>query len=204
MDYVLKERIGKPELFTGRKEELTYFLDWINDIKEEKSQSTAVLARRKMGKTALLERLFNITFYKNDGVIPFYYEVKETGMWVVDFCQEFFLTFIYQYIAFKTRKPEYLLTQELSNFDSAVETAEKEGLGYLTSFIKSVAHAVANEKTGILWNIVRRAPANIAALQKEFVIQMIDEFQFINAMIYWDKNMKNVADTLAGGYLSCA
>jgi hypothetical protein len=26
MDYALKERIGKPELFTGRKEELYYFL----------------------------------------------------------------------------------------------------------------------------------------------------------------------------------
>ena len=42
MDYALKERIGKPELFTGRKEELAYFLKWINDIKEEKSQSTAL------------------------------------------------------------------------------------------------------------------------------------------------------------------
>jgi len=46
------------------------------------------MARRKMGKTALLERLFNITFFKNDGVIPFYYEIKETKMWVVDFCQD--------------------------------------------------------------------------------------------------------------------
>ena len=73
MDYALKERIGKPELFTGRKKELTYFLKWINDIKEEKSQSTAMLARRKMGKTAIMERLFNITFFKNEGVIPFYY-----------------------------------------------------------------------------------------------------------------------------------
>jgi len=48
MDYALKERIGKPELFTGRKKELDYFLKWINDIKDEKSQSTAILARRKM------------------------------------------------------------------------------------------------------------------------------------------------------------
>jgi hypothetical protein len=30
--------------------------------------STAMLARRKMGKTAIMERLFNITFLKNDGV----------------------------------------------------------------------------------------------------------------------------------------
>jgi hypothetical protein len=38
MDYVLEERIGNPDLFTGRKEELAYFLKWINDIKERKSQ----------------------------------------------------------------------------------------------------------------------------------------------------------------------
>ncbi len=68
MDYALKERIGKPELFTGRKEELSYFLKWITDIKEEKSMSTAILARRKMGKTALLERFLNITFFKGLGL----------------------------------------------------------------------------------------------------------------------------------------
>lgn len=130
MNYALKERIGKPELFTGRKEELTYYLKWIRDIKEEKSQSTAILARRKMGKTALMERLFNITFYKNDGVIPFYYEIKEVKMWVGDFCKDFFLTFIHHYIAFKTRK--------------------KEGLLYLTDLVEGVEHEYTNEDVGWL------------------------------------------------------
>jgi len=37
MDYALEERIGNPDLFTGRKAELAYFLKWINDIKERKS-----------------------------------------------------------------------------------------------------------------------------------------------------------------------
>ncbi|HLP62491.1 MAG TPA: hypothetical protein VK186_26870 [Candidatus Deferrimicrobium sp.] len=46
----LEERIGNPDLFTGRNEE-----KWINEIKERKSQSTVILARRKMGKTAILE-----------------------------------------------------------------------------------------------------------------------------------------------------
>ncbi|MCP5107022.1 MAG: hypothetical protein GY950_26795 [bacterium] len=71
MDYALEERIGNPDLFTGRKEELAYFLKWIKGIEERKSQSTALLARRKMGKTALMERLFNITFALNGHVIPF-------------------------------------------------------------------------------------------------------------------------------------
>jgi hypothetical protein len=43
MEYVYEERIGNPDLFTGRKQELAYFLKWINDIKERKSMSTAIL-----------------------------------------------------------------------------------------------------------------------------------------------------------------
>jgi len=35
MEYVLEERIGNPDLFTGRKKELAYFLKWITDIKEK-------------------------------------------------------------------------------------------------------------------------------------------------------------------------
>ena len=204
MDYALKERIGKPELFTGRKEELAYFLKWIDDIKQEKSQSTAVLARRKMGKTALMERLFNITYYKNDGVIPFYYEVKEKKMWMVDFCKDFFLTFIYQYIAFKSRKPEYLRPESRSDFEEVAKIAKKEGLDYLGGIIKDAAHAVAHEEIDILWEIARDAPQTMAFRRKEFILQMIDEFQFLNAMIYHDKKMTNPAKNLAGGYLSTA
>jgi hypothetical protein len=206
MDYALEERIGNPDLFTGRKEELAYFLNWLSGIKERKSMSTAIMARRKMGKTAIMERLFNITFFKNDGVIPFYYEIKESKMWVVDFCQDFFLTFIYQYIACKSRKKDYLNPETRSDFSKAVEIAKQEGLSYLCGIIEDAAHAVAHEKIDILWNIVREAPKTIASRQDEYIVQMIDEFQFLNAMIYWDKAKSDnqLADTLAGGYLSTA
>jgi hypothetical protein len=206
MDYAYEERIGNPVLFTGRKEEIAYFLKWINDIKEKKSQSTAVMARRKMGKTALMERLFNITFFKNDGVIPFYYEIKEVKMWVGDFCIDFALTFIYQYIAFKSRKSEYLGQFETGNFAKVKQAAKAEGLDYLIELIESVEYAFNREHVDILWNTVREAPKNLAFRRKEFIVQLIDEFQFINAMIYWDKKKSKdqVANTLAGGYLSTA
>ncbi|MCU0286926.1 MAG: hypothetical protein MUF15_11065 [Acidobacteria bacterium] len=206
MEYALKERIGNPELFTGRKEEQAYFLKWINQIKDEKSQSSALLARRKMGKSALMERLFNITFYKNDGVIPFYYEIKETKMWIGDFCVDFCLTFVYQYIAFKSRKHEYLKRFEQGNFDRAKKAALNEGLDYLVELIEGVEYSLHNDQIDILWNTVREAPKNIAARKNEFIVQMIDEFQFINAMIYWDKgkSKNQLADNLAGGYLSTA
>ncbi len=79
MQMYLEERIGKPELFTGRKRELAEFLKWIGGVKEKISKSTAILSRRKTGKTALLERLYNLTFKQNDRVVPFYFEIRETN-----------------------------------------------------------------------------------------------------------------------------
>jgi hypothetical protein len=204
MDYALEERIGNPDLFTGRKEELAYFLNWINEIKERKSQSTAVLARRKMGKTAIMERLFNITFFKNNGVIPFYYEIKERKIWIVDFCIDFFLTFIYQYMAFKTRKINYLGQDRMNNLEEAKQTVINEGFDYLIGIIKNVEYAVKHDHVDLLWETVREAPKIIAYSENEFIVQMIDEFQFMNAMIYRDRDTNILAGDLAGGYLSTA
>ena len=66
LTYALKERIGLPELFVGRKEELTFFQSWVESIPKELSRSTALLSRRKKGKTALVERLYNIVYSQND------------------------------------------------------------------------------------------------------------------------------------------
>jgi len=206
MDYALKERIGKPELFTGRKDELAYFLKWIDDIKEEKSQSTALLSRRKTGKTALLERLFNIAFSKNNGVIPFYYEIKEVKMWIGDFCVDFFLTFIYQYIAFKSRKTDYMGKHKRKSLIQVKQAAIDEGMDYLAGIIEDVEYTFSHDHVDLLWETVREAPKIIANSENEFIVQMIDEFQFLNTMIYLDKEKSEgkVADTLVGGYLSTA
>jgi len=204
MDYAKEERIGNPDLFTGRKKELAYFLNWIRNIKERKSHSTALLTRRKMGKTALLERLFNLAFFQNDGVIPFYYEIKEVKMWQGDFCKDFFLTFIYQYIAFKTRKMEYLNPMDRFDFEQAEAVVIKEGDPELAQLINGVKREYTDEHPDILWELVREVPMRLAARRGEFIVQMIDEFQFLNSMIFRDKALTNTAKTLAGGYLSTA
>ncbi|MDQ1354196.1 MAG: hypothetical protein QG657_4505, partial [Acidobacteriota bacterium] len=79
-----------------------------------------------------------------------------------------------------------------------------EGLDYLCGLIEGAAHAAAHENLDILWDIARNAPKMIASRQDEYIVQMIDEFQFLNAMFYRDKDMKMLVDDLAGGYLSTA
>ncbi len=206
MTYLKEERIGNPDLFTGREKDMAHFLNWIKGIQTRKSKSTAILARRKMGKTAILERLFNITFAKNDGVIPFYYEVKETSLYIADFCLDFFLTFIYQYIAFKTRKTTYLKPSRGSSLIKAKQIAESEGLGYLLDYIESVEHAINMNQMDFLWGFVRETPKTVAESQNEFIVQMIDEFQFLNSKIYRTpiRSEESLATDMASGYLNVA
>ncbi|MCP4346470.1 MAG: hypothetical protein GY795_13195 [Desulfobacterales bacterium] len=199
----LKEKIGKPELFTGRKKELAYFLNWTDRIKEELSQSTAILSRRKTGKTALLQRLYNLIFQKNDTVIPFYFEIRESDQWLLDFSREFLFTFIYQYIAFRTRKPEYF-TYPKANYSRALKTAQKENLEYLIHFIEDAELVDKQENADTLWNIARDLPRMVAEQTDGRVIQIIDEFQFVNRFIFRDKNCTMCIKNLAGSYLGTA
>jgi hypothetical protein len=205
MHIYLKEKIGNPDLFTGRKKELTYFETWISKIKKELSKSTAVLSRRKTGKTALLQRLYNLTFEKNDGVIPFYYEVKEGNQWALDFSLDFYLTFMYQYIGFKTRKAKYVeLSQQPRKTFTDAKSAAREVGEYLFDEIESMERFVQEGRVGALWAAVRETPWTFAARRDESVVQMIDEFQFLNRYIYWDEAKTNHADDFAAGYLSTA
>jgi len=205
MKTYLEEKIGNPELFTGRKNELAYFSSWSDKIKRKISMSTAILSRRKTGKTALMQRLYNMIFENNMGVIPFYYEVREGKRWVIEFCQDFYLTYVYQYIAFKTRKPEYVRMSQSSrkNFSKAIIAAREIG-EYLIDDIKDVENLVREAKAGLLWDAVRDMPRIMANEQGEFVVQMIDEFQFLNSEIYWDEARTNQASDFAAGYLHTA
>ena len=199
MQIYLKEKINNPELFTGRKSDIAFFLKWINRIKLGAGKSTALLSRRKTGKSALMQRLYNIIFHKNDKVVPFYYEIKETNQWLGTFAKDFFLNFIYQYIAFKTRKSEYLSISQ--SFKNGLEICDKEGLDYLTERIKSAYDCAMEEDIDFLWEIARETPRIVAGMKDERVVQMIDEFQYINRFICRDKDCEKPIKNLGGSYL---
>ena len=200
MKTYLEEKIGNPELFAGREKELSNLLQWVDKIKPKVSKSTALLSRRKTGKSALMQRLYNIIFEQNNGVIPFYFEIKENNKWIVELSREYFSTFICQYLAFKTRKTEYL-DEPIELFDSLITAIQKEKLDYLLHWVKNVQAMIENEYVDTLWDIVRDAPRKIAAYNNERVVQMIDEFQFINRFIFRDQACQNCITNLAGSYL---
>ncbi|MDM8517052.1 hypothetical protein QUF76_12695 [Desulfobacterales bacterium HSG16] len=55
-----------------------------------------------------------------------------------------------------------------------------------------------------MWDIARDAPKIIAQYHDERIVQMIDEFQFINRFIFRNKTCTARIENLAGSYLGTA
>ncbi|VEN73219.1 conserved hypothetical protein [Candidatus Desulfarcum epimagneticum] len=199
MRIYLEEKIGNPALFTGRKRELDSLLKWVKEIKAKLSKSKAIISRRKTGKSALMQRLFNIVFHQNDQVVPFYFEIPETPQWIGDFAREFFFTFVRQYLAFQSRNANYLKSTD--NYAALIKAAKKEKLDFLIEHIENFEYSENRGYFDKLWHIAREAPRTIAQYKDERVLQMIDEFQFINRYIFRDKSCKDRLSELAGSYL---
>ena len=105
MIYALEERIGEPRLFCGRKREMELLLNWVSKIPKKLSKFRALLGRRKSGKTAIMQRLFNILWNRDSSVVPFYFEVQDQNRWLLHFSEDYFRTFLSQYLSFLTRTP---------------------------------------------------------------------------------------------------
>jgi hypothetical protein len=173
----------------------------VNGIKIQASKSKAIISRRKTGKSAVMQRLFNILFAQNDQVIPFYFEISESPQWIAVFAKKFFISFICQYLAFKSRNVSYLA---YGNYNQLIQAAKKENLEYLIDHIDNFEYSDNKGDIDLLWDLAREAPRTIAQHNDDRVLQMIDEFQFIKRYIYWDKYKKDRASNLAGSYLHTA
>ncbi|MCP4105351.1 MAG: hypothetical protein GY749_07430, partial [Desulfobacteraceae bacterium] len=199
MENTLKERIGHPSLFCGRKREMDLLLKWAEKIPKELSKSRALLGRRKSGKTAIMQRLFNILWNQHGRVIPFYFEVLDQDQWLLDFCDKYYRTFVSQYLSFILRKPldkdnkpwkwELLhdLLAQVKN-DKILRDAE----GFRKDIEKEHVHEAMMTAFG--------APARFTGYDDVFFVVMIDEIQYMTKYIFRDKECKLVFRNLPGGF----
>jgi len=205
IEYALPEQIGEPELFVGRKKEFDYFLgDWYRLVEKNFAQNQAIISRRKKGKTAFLQRLFNILWSAGmerekgaQEVIPFYFSVPDEIISQGDFARRFFTQFINHYYSYKTHNPEYIRVPMTFN---EIETQVKDDL--ILRLYKQIKSYEKENEWALMWHLASRAPSTIARDSGEKIVQIIDEFQNINEYVH-DKD-KDRLDKMSGTYMQVA
>jgi len=199
MIYALKERIGKPDLFCGREREMNLLMNWVDLIPKELAKSHALLGRRKTGKTAIMQRLFNILWDRNSDVVPFYFEVLDKNDWLLDFADKYYRTFLTQYLSFLTRTP-LPSNSQYADWDEIESVSKSVGSEYMLKYNNSFQRCLHNENSSNAIDLAFGAPSYFAGCEKKFFLVMIDEIQYMTEYIYVDKDKKYLERNLPGAF----
>ncbi len=185
MKYPLQEKIGNPDLLVGREKEFTNFGKWIANIPKKLSQSRVILARRKSGKTAFVQRIFNQLWSADGDVIPFYFDMAENPVWYPDLAIFYYQAFASQYISFLERD-ETLVMEPLS-LDEIRRYGESSSI---KSFVRDADSLIENKKSdlhGSAWRTACGAPHRFASVYDRRILVIIDEFQNFAGCVYPDR-----------------
>jgi len=199
MKYPLPESIGNPDLFVGREEEFEYLNEWLGNIPKRLSMSTVILARRKSGKTAILERVFNMCWSNtNMGIIPFYICMNDSGIWIQEFALMYFQTFASHYISYLERNPS--MVKRLLSFNKIREYGIANAIDLLVEDVDLLLEYESKNKVNLMWHIASTAPDRYASIYDQRILVIIDEFQYTNKYVFRDQECKNVHYSLPGSY----
>jgi hypothetical protein len=189
MIYAFEERIGDPSLFCGRKNEMTLLMNWINKIPRKLSKSKALLGRRKSGKTAIMQRLFNILWNQNGRIVPFYFEVRDQNRWLLHFADEYLRTFLTQYLSFLTRTP-LPLNNEIYKWNVLEQKAREINNDNILERIDTFYECFEKENEDGAINVAVGSPYWFSGQDKYNFVIMIDEIQYMTQYIFQDKQHK--------------
>ena len=199
MQYPLPERIGEPDLLVGREQEFARFQKWIDKIPKRLSKSRVILARRKSGKTAFIQRLFNQLWNENGKVIPFFFEISEEKKWFPNFAAGYYRSFASQYISFLERQGSFVRTP--LSLEEIRAYGEGHQLDLLVRDVDTILNNKVNKDDDLIWQTAYTAPERMAAEYDQRFLVIIDEFQNITNYIYPDKEKQTRPDeTLAGSF----
>ncbi len=194
IEFAIRERIGEPQDFIGRVEELEYLYTWAGRIRRGISRSIAFLGRRKIGKSLMLERLYNILYSEQKGLIPFYYEFTEGERSGREFCEDFVTRFYMQVIGYYTGDVVWIrdaVVKEKSKVDIEAFIEKIHPLTFphkekILSRLEGTLRLLQREQPLYEYVISATAAPNGFAMMvgvEDRVVQLLDEFQYLNMYI---------------------
>ncbi len=193
IEFAIRERVGRPENFIGRVAELKYLHTWADNIRQEISRSVAFLGRRKIGKSLILERLYNIVFSERKDLIPFYYEFTEGKRSGREFFEDFVCRFYLQVAGYYTgdiswnrQAANHEIRADFSVLLTQLESVDIPHKAVIMSDLDACVHMFGRDKSPYEYVLAATAvPRGFATTPGvgEKVVQMIDEFQYLNMYV---------------------
>ncbi|MCP4345696.1 MAG: hypothetical protein GY795_09240, partial [Desulfobacterales bacterium] len=159
----------------------------------------ALLGRRKCGKTAIMQRLFNILWNRHGRVIPFYIEVLDRNQWLLDFSDNYFRTFMSQYLSFHTRTI-LLPDNDPWKMDDLEDMGRTIGNDKILRRIETFREYYEAGRVENARSTAFTTPGWFAGTENMFALIMIDEIQFMTKYIYLDREHKVKDRNLPGAY----
>ena len=200
MQYALPESIGNPDLLVGREWDFDEFGKWLSRIPECLSKSRVILARRKSGKTAFVQRIFNELWSRNGQVVPFYLDIAENPVWYPNFAFHYYQNFASQFIAFLERD-EDLIRYPLS-LDQIREYGVAKNIKYFVIDVDEMRRNFEEGKNDLVWITAYMAPSRYAGVMDRRFLVILDEFQNINQYVFTDEKCEIRREGMAGSFHS--
>jgi|GEM_PF-1066755 len=194
VEFAIEERIGDPAILIGRTGELEFLYNWAGNIRKKISRSIAFLGRRKIGKSLILERLYNILYSERKGVIPFYYEFREGARSGQEFYIDFAIRFYMQVVGYYTRditwnrravRPDRGIPDIVTLLEqiARLSVPNKE---IITDHLRDTVGLSQREMPQYEYVLAAvGVPQGFATMVgvEDQVVQMLDEFQYLNMHI---------------------
>ena len=173
----IREQVER-DVFTNREKMLERLWEWAMRIPRGAAESTALLSQRRMGKTAVLERLYNRLFWEQEEVIPIFYSVRRENKTLLKFAQEYYASFVAQYLAFKL-KDLTPLEERTSPVENLLPYAEKLRDDHIIKGVQGFTDWTGKVAPDHVWKFVVEAPHRLAHFTERYVAVIIDEFQLL-------------------------
>jgi hypothetical protein len=175
-NWVIKPLVPE-EIYTDRQECLDYLYQAALQARTRRTSSTALLGRRRIGKTEIFKRVVNRLFFEQDhqdpkAVVPVYYNFVDAPKNRWDFSLDYVENFMRWYVAFRLHDPK-ILFQVFSYKELLAIIREK--ISFKTA-VKCFASLQTKEAT----NPEQEAlylPRQVSEHEDSTIVMFLDNFQ---------------------------
>ena len=181
--------------FTDREEIIGTLVERATNTPRDMTLSASIVGQRRLGKTAVMEQVYNRLFWEQDKVVPIYFNFEAKPTTSTEFAWAYFTNFLKQYVAFRLKDDELARLDdsdvEVNNLVVLAETLSGDPIARFAGGMQrllSSPTALLHDKLERTIYLPRRVMEyNRARWKPETpIFVMLDEFQNILLINYSD------------------